>query len=191
MTRDSRFWTLLIVFQIAFGFIVFAVTRDYYGQEVDSSSPHALPPGQAATAWPNGIAANEIARMTSSDQNQFLLQDPVEISRQANVYFTNRQYEQAAQMYERLLAFAPNDAEIYNNLGLTLHYLGRSTEALQRLEQGSAADPDHQRIWLTTGFVNSELGNVDQARTALTNATLIGDDDSIRQSAQKMLDNLP
>ena len=181
----------MVVFQIGFGFVVFAVTRDYYVKDVDSGSPHALPSGQAAPAWPGGIAADEIARMTSSAPSQFLLQDPVEISRQANVYFANRQYEQAAEMYERLLSFSPGDAEIYNNLGLTLHYLGRSAEALQKLQEGTAADPDHQRIWLTTGFVNSELGNLDQARSALTNATLIGDDESIRQSAQKMLDGLP
>jgi tetratricopeptide (TPR) repeat protein len=115
----------------------------------------------------------------------------VELSRQADVYFSNRQYAQAAEMYERLLAFDPNNAEIYNNLGLTLHYLGRSAEALQRLDEGVAVDPDNQRIWLTTGYVNSELGKIDQARGALANATLIGDNESIRQSAQQMLDNLP
>jgi len=181
----------MVVFQICFGFVVFAVTRDHYAPEVNSSSPHTLPPGQGTTTWPNEIAANEIARLTSPTPDQFLLQDPVEISRQADVFFANRQYEQAAEMYERLLSFSPGDAEIYNNLGLTLHYLGRSAEALQRLAEGTAADPDHQRIWLTTGFVNSELGNFDQARSALTNATLIGDNESIRQTAQKMLDNLP
>jgi len=94
-------------------------------------------------------------------------------------------------MYEQLLAFSPNDAEIYNNLGLTLHYLGRSTEALGKLNEGVAADPEHQRIWLTLGYVNSQLGNTEQARTALTTATQIGTDESIRQSAMKMLEGLP
>jgi Flp pilus assembly protein TadD len=94
-------------------------------------------------------------------------------------------------MYEQLLAFSPNDAEIYNNLGLTLHYLGRSTEALGRLNEGVAVDPEHQRTWLTLGYVNSQLGNTEQARTALTTAARIGTDDSIRQSATRMLESLP
>jgi len=94
-------------------------------------------------------------------------------------------------MYEQLLAFSPNDAEIYNNLGLTLHYLGRSTEALGRLNEGIAVDPEHQRIWLTLGYVNSQLGNIEQARAALTTAAQVGTDESIRQSAMRMLEGLP
>ena len=94
-------------------------------------------------------------------------------------------------MYERLLAFGPNNADVLNNLGLTLHYLGRSSEALGRLNEGVALDPGNQRIWLTLGFVNSQLGNVDEARAALSTATQVGTDESIRESARKMLDGLP
>jgi Flp pilus assembly protein TadD len=113
------------------------------------------------------------------------------MSRQADEYFSNRQYDRAADLYERLLVFSPNNAEIHNNLGLTLHYLGRSTDALRRLNDGIAVDRSNQRIWLTLGYVNSELGNTEEARTALTTATQIGSDESIRQSALNMLENLP
>lgn len=94
-------------------------------------------------------------------------------------------------MYEQLLAFNPNNGEIHNNLGLTLHYLGRSSEALRRLNEGVAVDPDNQRTWLTLGYVNSALGNTGQARMALTKATQTGTDESIRQSAAQMLKALP
>ena len=94
-------------------------------------------------------------------------------------------------MYEQLLVFSPNDAEIYNNLGLTLYYLGRSDEALRRLNAGVAVDPEHQRIWLTLGYVNGQLGNTEQARTALTNAAQRGGNESVRESAMKMLAELP
>lgn len=191
MIRNSKFWLLMAVFQVAFGLAVFAITRDYYTQDTETITAHAVPATQSTPAWQNTVVANEIARMGSLDPSQFSLQDPVEISRQADVFFTNRQYEQAAKMYERLLSFSPNNAEIHNNLGLTLHYLGRSDEALARLREGVAVDPENQRIWLTTGYVNSELGNTDLARSALTNATLIGDDESIRQSAHSMLERLP
>jgi len=117
-------------------------------------------------------------------------QDPTEIYRQAEEFFANKQYDRAAELYARLLAFSPNDGEIHNNLGLTLHYLGRSSEALERLNEGVAVDPENQRIWLTLGYVNSQLGNTGQARTALTKATQIGTNESIRQSAMKMLEDL-
>jgi len=188
---NSRFWISFAVFQVVFGLAVFAVTRDYYIQDVETVSAHPAALNQSAPVWPNRITETQIARLSSPALSEPTLQDPVEISRRANEYFANRQYDRAADMYEQLLAFSPNDAEIYNNLGLTLHYLGRSAEALDKLNQGVAVDPEHQRIWLTLGYVNSQVGNIEQARTALTTATRIGTDESIRQSATKMLEGLP
>lgn len=179
------------MFQVVFGFAVFAITRDYYTQDTGTVSAHPPTIGQSAPVWPNRVTETEIARLSSPALSEPTIQDPYQISRRANEFFANRQYEKAAEMYERLLAFSPNDAEIYNNLGLTLHYLGRSTEALGKLNEGIAIDPEHQRIWLTLGYVNSQLGNAEQARTALTAATQIGSDESIRQSATKMLEGLP
>ena len=191
MVPSSKFWISFAVFQVVFGLAVFAITRDYYTQDSGTVSAHPQTIGQSAPVWPNGITETQIARLSSPALSEPTIQDPFEISRRANEYFANRQYDRAADMYEQLLAFSPNDAEIYNNLGLTLHYLGRSTEALGRLNEGVAADPEHQRIWLTLGYVNSQLGNVEQARTALTTATRIGTDESIRQSATRMLEGLP
>jgi Tfp pilus assembly protein PilF len=117
--------------------------------------------------------------------------DPAEIYRRAEEFFVARQYAQAAQLYEQLLAFSADDAEIYNNLGLTLFYLGRPDEALARLDEGVAKDPDHQRIWLTLGYVNSQLGNIEEARAALTRATETGGNASISEAAMEMLAQLP
>jgi Flp pilus assembly protein TadD len=140
--------------------------------------------------WPQGITESDIARLAPAAFGESNIGDPAEISRQADQFFANRQFQQAANAYERLLKFDPSNAEIYNNLGLTLHYLGRSEEALRRLNEGIAVDPENQRIWLTLGFVNSQVGNVEQARKALTTATETGSDESIRQSAMNMLEAL-
>jgi Flp pilus assembly protein TadD len=85
---------------------------------------------------------------------------------------------------------APN-VNTYNNLGITLFYLGRSDDALRRLNEGIALDPSYQRIWLTLGFVNGQLGNFREARTALNRAVGMGADNEIGQSAMQMLDGLP
>lgn len=191
MILNSRFWISFAVFQVVFGLAVFAVTRDYYIQDVETVSAHPATLNQSAPVWPNRITDTQIARLSSPVPTEPTTLDPFEISRRANEYFTNRQYDRAADMYEQLLAFSPNDAEIHNNLGLTLHYLGRSTEALGRLNEGIAVDPEHQRIWLTLGYVNSQLGNIEQARAALTTAAQVGTDESIRQSAMRMLEGLP
>jgi Flp pilus assembly protein TadD len=72
-----------------------------------------------------------------------------------------------------------------------LHYLGRSSEALDILNKGVKVDANYQRIWLTLGFVNKQLGNTVQARTALTTAVQLGADNDIGRSAGKMLEGLP
>jgi Flp pilus assembly protein TadD len=83
------------------------------------------------------------------------------------------------------------DVETHNNLGITLYYLGKSSEAILRLNEGVTIDPTHQRIWLTLGFVNSQIGDTVQARTALNTAAKINSDNEIGKSAIKMLEDLP
>lgn len=190
MTGNSKFWISMAVFQVLFGLVVFAITRDYYQQQPVSVRAHPSTLSPSAGQW-QGISETDLSRLAPGVLDEAIPQDPAQISRQADEFFGRGQYQQAANSYERLLAFDPTNVEVQNNLGLTLHYLGRSEEALRRLNDGVALDSNNQRIWLTLGYVNSQLGNVEQARTALTKATQIGSDDSIRQSALRMLDELP
>jgi len=191
MVRSTKFWLSMTLFQVLFGLAVFAITRQYYIHDSDNISAEPTAIRQSLPAWPDRITETDLRLLGVSALGQSTLEDPVEISRQADEFFANRQYDQAVELYERLLVLGPNNVETYNNLGITLHYLGRSTEALRRLDEGVAVDPTHQRIWLTLGYVSSQLGNIEQARTALTNAAQIGVDDEIRQSAREMLENLP
>lgn len=190
MPRDSRFWISMAVFQVIFACAVFAITRDYYRQEAPPVRVHPSTISPSASTW-QGIRENDIARLAPGSVGDASSQDPAEISRQADEFFAGQRYEQAAGAYRKLLEFDAKNVEVHNNLGLTLHYLGRFDEALRYLNDGVALDAENQRIWLTLGYVNSQLGNIEQARTALRQATLIGDNESIRQSAQRMLDELP
>ena len=181
----------MAVFQVFFAYAVFAITRDYYEVDVQEKTSRPSSIVQSTPVWPNSISEAEIDRLSLPGLGDLSSQDPLEIYKRANEFFANKQYNKAAEYYERLLAFSPNDAEIHNNLGITLHYLGRSNEALERLHKGVAVDPNHQRTWLTLGYVNSQLGNTEEARSALTNATEIGSDESIKRSALRMLEALP
>jgi Flp pilus assembly protein TadD len=181
----------MVVFQVFFGLAVFAVTRQYYNYEPVNVGADSTAILQPSLISPDHITETNPAQITASTFSDITIQDPVEISRQADEFFANGQYDRAADLYQRLLALAPNNVDTYNNLGITLHYLGRSTDALGKLNEGVAVDATYQRIWLTLGFVNSQLGNIEQARAALTTAVKMGSDNEVGQSAVKMLENLP
>lgn len=191
MTRDKRFWALLAIFQVFFGLAVFAFTREYYLQDAETVPGHQQLVSASAPGWSRGITATDISRLSSPGLVEPVPSDPAEIYRRAEEFFANRQYAQAASLYEQLIEHSPNDAEIYNNLGLTLFYLGRPDESLGWLNEGVSKDAGHQRIWLTLGYVNSQLGNTEQARSALMQATQVGGNASIREAAEKMLAELP
>lgn len=181
----------MTVFQIAFGLTVFAITRQYYIYDSERVSA-----GLSMLREPSLLSLDRIrqpapVQVESPTSSQSAGENPVEISRRADEFFTKKQYSEAADLYTQLLAFDPNNVNTYNNLGLTLHYLGRSTEALGKLNEGVAVDSTYQRIWLTLGFVNSQLGNTEQARTALSTAVQLGTDNRVGKSAEEMLENLP
>jgi tetratricopeptide (TPR) repeat protein len=185
---NPKFWIALVAFEVVFGFAVFFATRSYYTaapSTVASTLPIATTaPAPGLSPWPNVALTLPSSAPPTSD-------DPQSISREADQLFAAKQYDRAAALYERLIALDPSNVGLYNNLGLTLHYLGRSNDALERLAAGAALDAQHQRIWLTTGFVNLQLGRTEAARSALQKAASIGSDSAIRDSAEKMLATLP
>ena len=191
MDQKLKFWIPMTLFQVVFGLTIFTITRQYYIQDSDNVSDNTTEIIQPAFVWPDSITETNPAQLNSSIFSQSIIENPAEISRQANEYFTKKQYDKATELYERLLVLAPNNVDTYNNLGITLHYLGRSSEALHWLNEGVAVDQTHQRTWLTLGFVYSQVGDTENARSALATAAKIDADNEIGKSAVKMLENLP
>jgi tetratricopeptide (TPR) repeat protein len=188
MKRDIRFWIFAVVFQVVFGLTVFSATRYHYMDAPSASTATSNPNPPPKFEWGNSNAG--AARSAAPVARISTITDPVELERVANEYFTSKQYDQAAQAYERLLTFGPN-VNTYNNMGITLFYLGRSDEALLILNEGIAFDSTYQRIWLTLGYVNSQIGDIEEARKALNTAVGMGVDGDVGRSAQNMLDSLP
>ena len=191
MVRSARFWISMTAFLVVFGLAIFTLTRQYYIHDSDNVSAEPTMQGEPSVAWPDRITESNPAQDGLPGSSQPMIEGPALISRQAEESFANKQYNRAAELYEQLLELSPNNVTAYNNLGITLHYLGRSAEALGKLNEGLAVDPTYQRIWLTLGYVNSQLGDTEQARTALTTAAKMGTDNEVGQSALKMLESLP
>jgi len=191
MNSKSKFWIRITLFQVIFGLAVFAITRQYYLADSDKVSIAPAIAGQSFPVMPNLAKDTNSKKINASTFGQSNIENPAELARRADDLFSNKQFDSAVAAYERLLALNPDNVETYNNLGITLHYLGRSSEALRYLNQGIAVDSTHQRIWLTLGYVNSQMGNIEQARSALTTAANMNPDNEVGQSAAQMLGNLP
>jgi tetratricopeptide (TPR) repeat protein len=196
MNRGIKFWLIVAAMQVVFGLLVFMVTRQIYMQVPNDDNNVASTGHEGAQEWSDRILDINPTLLdplpsSSPPANLPNAQDPAVLSQQAGESFNNKQYSRAAELYEQLLLYDPKNVDVHNNLGITLHYLGRSDEALSWLDKGVALDSNHQRIWLTLGFVNSQLGNIEQARAALTTAAEMDRDTTVGQSAARMLEELP
>ena len=181
----------MVLFQVIFGLAIFTFTRQYYIQDSSEVSSTGAAVRQPSSSMPDPATDTDAIQFNPLLPGEMNSADPAVIARQADEFFARNEYQQAADLYQQLLAASPNDPDAYNNLGITLHYLGRSTEALEILNKGVKVDANYQRIWLTLGFVNKQLGNSTQARTALATAVQLGADNDIGQSAGRMLEGLP
>lgn len=106
----------------------------------------------------------------------------------AQGHLAARRYGEAARTYRRMLELEPGNASIHNELGLVLHYDGKSAEALAALRKATALDPKLQRAWLSLGFVLKSTGKDAQAREALTKTIALGPSTAQGREAREMLD---
>lgn len=193
MNRGARFWMLMAAFQVVFGLVVFGITRQYYleqGRDAaarTSGAPHPMPSRPAASG------EDDLARLISAmpgPGGAASMRNPDELARLGDQLFGQGQYPAASEHYAAALEAGDSDVNTYNSLGLTLHYLGRSGEALQVLNEGVALDDSYQRIWLTLGFVHGQLGQLDLARQALETAVQLDPQSDVGRSATDMLQQL-
>lgn len=186
-SRKVGFWIGLAVCELAFGLVVFGLTRHHYLNEPPAASSRV-----ASMPFPMGFPQTGSGSAAAVPSTSFDagLQSPELIGQRADERFEAGDYAQAAVLYERLVTLDPTNVALLNNLGITLHYLGRSDEAIERLKAGLAIDSAHQRSWLTLGFIDSQLGNREEARTALTQALRLGNANDVGQSASRMLEEM-
>ncbi len=179
MNIPKVFWVALAIFEIAFGTAIFMVTRSYYKDQgqADSRSSDVMPS--------SGVAGRVLSVAPPVDLEQ--PRTPDELARLADTHFSNRQYEAAVVLYEQLLGQDPTNIDLMNNLALTLHYVGRSDEALRLIGQGVALDTAHQRIRLTHGFILGQVGRTAEAVGALNEAIAVDQTSELADSARRML----
>ncbi|MDP3543098.1 MAG: tetratricopeptide repeat protein [Elusimicrobiota bacterium] len=106
----------------------------------------------------------------------------------AETHLAARRFSDAQAVYRKILALDPKNASVYNELGLVLHYQGKSDEALEALKTATTLDPGLQRAWLSYGFVLKSTGKDAQARLALEKTVALGASTPQGVEARSMLE---
>lgn len=108
--------------------------------------------------------------------------------RLGDAYFELKQFNEAVTYYKKSIELKADSADVYNDLGLSLHYLGNSTEGLRYLDEGIKKNPYHQRVWLTKGFLLAYgMGDIDAAKTAWEKAAALDPESQIGKAASDYL----
>jgi tetratricopeptide (TPR) repeat protein len=186
-------WTIVAVIQVFYGFAVFALTKDYYQRQQAVQAvmqTPASPPGRAAAPERELPPIVPPAAGGSAIPESVVQNDPILLADLGDERFSQRRYQDAIDIYRRVLELAPDDVDTHNDLGLALHYSGDSSQALQVLKKGAEKDPKFQRIWLTLGFVQLHTNERPEAVYALRQAIALGADSQVGQEAERLLQTL-
>ncbi|MES9968945.1 MAG: tetratricopeptide repeat protein [Candidatus Thiodiazotropha sp.] len=185
-------WAVIVVAQITYGLLVYAITRSYYqdNRAVTAQVPAAAPEVPAHPKMAPFDASLQPAVKYQPSAEELATEDPALIARLADDYFMKKDYPQAIELYERALKINPDDVETYNDLGLSLFYIGQSQRAVEILQSGVSKQPDFQRIQLTLGFVQAQAGDKVAAATAFQKAIELGPENTVGREAKRMLSEL-
>ncbi len=199
--RGARFWVGLLIFQCFFGFSVFILTKAHYERpsllaasmvaERRSKAGAVGTPPRSSAMTSSLPPPTSSARLSGSPSPGLASQPTTSLRAQASSAFTQSDYAKAAQLYRELAVRMPSDIEVRNNFAISAHYAGNSVEALAALRRSVQERPEHQRSWLTLGFVNRAAGNADAAKTAFQRAIEINPVNDIGTEALKFLESLP
>jgi len=96
------------------------------------------------------IFANEI----ESEQS---LEELIELKRNAQVAYQNRDWNKAVEYYGSLSQRIPSDAEIWFRLGNSYARLNKHGAAIQSYQQALNRDPRNSKTWHNLGIVQLKL----------------------------------
>ncbi len=171
-------WVIIAILIIVAGIIIIGLTRSERGQE--------RPAGRSMPSGP--IVDTGINKTGLTDRTKELPETPEALAALGDKYFEANRFEEAINIYKKALKLDPDDADTYNDLGLALHYTGKTAEAVEALKKGTETGPSFQRAWLSLGFVFAAAGRNEEARPALKKAIELDPDSTPGLEAKRILE---
>jgi tetratricopeptide (TPR) repeat protein len=122
------------------------------------AAPPAMGNGGGGTTLPPGHPPLELATQIKALENQAAQspKDPKPLLDLANLYYDQKQFDHAADWYEKALGLDPNNVNARTDLGTVYFNLGRAKDALNEYEKSLKIDPTHEPTMFNIIIVNLE-----------------------------------
>jgi tetratricopeptide (TPR) repeat protein len=126
--------------------------------------------GQAAMTaknYPDAIAAFEQALPLATGKNQVIVLQSL-----ADAYHRARQNDKAVEMYQKVIAADPTNADFHNNLGSVYADMRKIPEAQAEFQKAAELNPSGaSRYYFNLGVIMVNSNNMDAAAEALKKCT--------------------
>lgn len=117
--------------------------------------------------YAEAAAMFEQAIPLAKDKNQLAI-----LSLTADSYDKARQFDKAADYYQKAIQANPSDANLHNGLGSVYAEQGKTAEAQQEFQKSAELDPAHaSRAYFNLGAIMYNSGKMDEAVSAFKKAT--------------------
>jgi len=108
-------------------------------------------------------------------------------ARLAYCFFQTKNYERAAEHYQKSLALDSTQPNRYYNLGLSLESAGKTAESVEHFEHAAGLEPA-PKFYVSLSAAYEKLGNTDKAREALQLAQKLDpDNESVKEKLEKLV----
>jgi Tfp pilus assembly protein PilF len=150
MARANSVVSLLVGLGIGFGFMYPWMKQK--APDIVRATPLPFVPGPAA-AEPSAPPPLDRERVTQLQQaareNPKNYDAELEL---ANIYFDQRDFDQAANWYKQALAVKPGEVDVRTDLGTALYNLGRVDESIAQFRKTLETDPNHPQALFNLGL---------------------------------------
>ena len=141
-------------------------------------------PTQALSAFQKAL---ELTLQTSPVEPFFLLRIYIRIG---NQYEALNQFDNALITYQKALEYAPQNAALHNNIGITCARLNKNKEAIQWLQKATKINPDYFSAWVNLGGVAAQHQQEELALKAYKTAIDIKNNTELQYLVGKLEYNL-
>ncbi len=184
--ENYKKWIIVLIAVVAGGLVIASFVTRQSG--VPEKAAHQAP-GQTPMppAAPGPVVEQDLNKVVPVEELGVDIKNPQELALLGDKYFESSRFNQAIEIYKKVLELDPRDVDTYNDLGLAYQYVNRPDLAIDILHKGVKAGPSDQRIWLSLGFVSMSAGKNAEAKTALKKAVELNPRTDIGQEAMRML----